>query len=335
MFHCHLSPFLMKHVHYNTESEPNKEDGCYVVFKVKILWHSQITVIVWFLKSADSILAVMVPIHTRSSSGISLQLIDRDLKCSTYWWIVKTLFWMRFLWVEIDAALEIRHGSTNAIFCEKLRNSVKKGKTSSVSPMAMPNFYFTVINGSCSNSWAYPKHMTFSLLFYDFSLSILRNPTFQMLCTLLLALLFLPALTENLRMVIVFGRVTVPSETVLTSLSKDECLNKCFFDSYCILASFYSHETCSLYNYITTQTLTVTETDREDGFYVAFKVSSRIFEEFMSVTDFNAIRLLSCFPKFDKLDSDCTRGHVSLDPNGIWMVFQEVRRRLEAVPQKE
>ncbi|CAB04097.2 CW domain-containing protein [Caenorhabditis elegans] len=77
----------------------------------------------------------------------------------------------------------------------------------------------------------------------------------------------LPFTSCDVKMIKIFGKVTETTEPQAFNTVKD-CIDECFEDSDCLLAFFNS--VCSHY-YVSDQSITVVETDRSEGSYVAFK----------------------------------------------------------------
>ncbi|PIC15000.1 hypothetical protein B9Z55_027118 [Caenorhabditis nigoni] len=76
---------------------------------------------------------------------------------------------------------------------------------------------------------------------------------------------------DVLKMLKIFGKVL---DSDLKDAESDEnCTQTCFSDSDCILAFFDINSNWLLFFYYSTETLKVEETNRDDGFFVAFKTS--------------------------------------------------------------
>ncbi|PIC15008.1 hypothetical protein B9Z55_027121 [Caenorhabditis nigoni] len=92
----------------------------------------------------------------------------------------------------------------------------------------------------------------------------------------LISLIFISLTPQNnyaevLKMLKIFGKVL---DSDLSEAKIDEnCTQTCFSDSDCILAFFNENSKCLLYFYNSTEFLEVQETNRDDGFFVAFKTN--------------------------------------------------------------
>ncbi|CAO4365788.1 unnamed protein product [Caenorhabditis nigoni] len=72
-------------------------------------------------------------------------------------------------------------------------------------------------------------------------------------------------------MVLIYGKVSTANWTSASNESQDSCISKCYYQTSCFLAFMNSNEQCLLFEYISTQNLTVVNSNKSEGLIVAIK----------------------------------------------------------------